>query len=299
MQIQRVLIAGAGWTGRQIAGQMAAFGVEVTLFDRSDQALQASRDWIESQAAHMRLNGFWPADETGNLMNRLQTSNSLQELRSDFDLVLESVSEQFSLKRRLMKQLSEQFPAPTILASNSSYFVPSMLEPHLNSPERFAHYHFHVPIWIATLVDIVPGSTTHPETLERLVELSARIGQTPLVQTVENPGYVFNWMLKALLQSALQLVHRQVATPADIEMVWKKVTGMPIGPFGIMDQIGVDLIEQTMSHARFVDGDDAWQPLIDLLKPYIENNQLGVKTGRGFFEYQAGVIDRTQPVRER
>jgi len=211
--------------------------------------------------------------------------NAIEATEGAFDLVLESVSEQFSLKRRIIQNCSKRFPAPTIIASNSSYFTPSMMQPHATSPERFANFHFHVPIWRATLADIVPGPLTNKSTLDRLVAFAMRIGQTPLIQTVENPGYVFNWMLKALLQSALQLVDRGVANPADIDMAWKKVTGMPIGPFGMMDQIGVDLIHQTMSHARFVDGDEAWQPLVDLLQPYIESNRLGVKTGQGFFDY--------------
>ena len=160
-----------------------------------------------------------------------------------------------------------------------------MMQPHVISPERFANFHFHVPVWRATLVDIASGPMTDDATVQRLVDLSIRIGQTPLVQRIENPGYVFNWMLKALLQSALQLVDRKVAQPADIDMAWKKVTGMPIGPFGIMDQIGVDLIHQTMSHARFVDGDEEWQPLVDILQPYVDSNRLGVKTGHGFFDY--------------
>jgi 3-hydroxybutyryl-CoA dehydrogenase len=283
--IQRVLIIGAGWTGRQIAGQMAAHGLDVTLLDNHADALAVSKAWIADQRLAFLEQGYWPEVDHETLASRIHTATSLDAIAGDFDLVLESVSEQFSLKRRIVKLHSERFSPPTIIASNSSYFTPSMIQPHVASPERFANLHFHVPIWRATLVDIVSGPKTEDSTLQRLVDLAIRIGQTPLVQRVENPGYVFNWMLKALLQSALQLVDRKVAQPADIDMAWKKVTGMPIGPFGMMDQIGVDLIHQTMSHARFVDGDDEWQPLVDILQPYIDSNRLGVKTGQGFFDY--------------
>ena len=283
--IQRALIVGAGWTGRQLAGQMAAHGVDATLVDNNPLALSQSLDWIKNQRESFVEQGFWPAFPHQDVVKRVHVVNAIEATEGAFDLVLESVSEQFSLKRRIIQNCSKRFPAPTIIASNSSYFTPSMMQPHATSPERFANFHFHVPIWRATLADIVPGPLTNKSTLDRLVAFAMRIGQTPLIQTVENPGYVFNWMLKALLQSALQLVDRGVANPADIDMAWKKVTGMPIGPFGMMDQIGVDLIHQTMSHARFVDGDEAWQPLVDLLQPYIESNRLGVKTGQGFFDY--------------
>ena len=283
--IQRVLIIGAGWTGRQIAGQMASHGLDVTLVDNHSAALEVSREWILEQREPFSEQGYWPDVPREELAGRIHTAADIDALTGEFDLILESVSEQFSLKRRIIKTYSERFASPTIIASNSSYFTPSMMQPHVISPGRFANLHFHVPIWRATLVDIASGPATDDATIQRLVVLAIRIGQTPLVQRIENPGYVFNWMLKALLQSALQLVDRKVALPADIDMAWKKVTGMAIGPFGIMDQIGVDLIHQTMSHARFVDGDEEWQPLVDILQPYVDSNRLGVKTGQGFFDY--------------
>ncbi len=264
---------------------MASHGLDVTLVDSLASALDVSRTWILDQRESFFEQGYWPDVSYDQLAGRIHTADGIEGVAGEFDLVLESVSEQFSLKRRIIKSYSERFPSPTIIASNSSYFTPSMLQPHVVSPERFANFHFHVPIWRATLVDIASGPMTEDVTLQRLVLLSIRIGQTPLVQRIENPGYVFNWMLKALLQSALQLVDRKVAQPADIDMAWKKVTGMSIGPFGIMDQIGVDLIHQTMSHARFVDGDEEWQPLVDILQPYVDSNRLGVKTGQGFFDY--------------
>jgi len=280
-----VLIIGAGWTGRQIAGQMAAFGLHVTMVDSQALSLDVSRAWILDQRESFFEQGYWPEVTHEVLSSRIQIASGIDDAMGDFDLVLESVSEQFSLKRRIIKACSERFQFPTVIASNSSYFTPSMMQPHVVAPERFANFHFHVPIWRATLVDIASGPQTLDATVQRLVNLAIRIGQSPLVQRVENPGYVFNWMLKALLQSALQLVDRKVAVPADIDMAWKKVTGMEIGPFGIMDQIGVDLIHQTMSHARFVDGDDEWQPLVDILQPYVDSNRLGIKTGQGFFDY--------------
>ena len=283
--VQRVMIIGAGWTGRQIAGQMVAYSLDVTLVDNNSKALDESRAWILDQRESFFEQGYWPDVSHEQLADRIHLAAGIDAVDGEFDLVLESVSEQFSLKRRIIKAYSERFQTPTIIASNSSYFTPSMLQPHVVSPERFANFHFHVPIWRATLVDIASGPMTDEATVQRLVGLANRIGQTPLVQRIENPGYVFNWMLKALLQSALQLVDRKIAQPADIDMAWKKVTGMPIGPFGIMDQIGVDLIHQTMSHARFVDGDEEWQPLVDILQPYVDSNRLGVKTGQGFFDY--------------
>ena len=290
--VRRVAIVGAGWTGRQIAGQMAAFGVGVTLIDSARSALEASRDWILAQRPRFCAEGFWPEIGESLLDNRLRFAIPSDPLANQFDdpegvpdLLLESVPEQASLKRRILKNYSMVLPPSTMIASNSSYFTPSTFSPHIVAPERFAHFHFHVPIWRATIVDIASAPETGQETRDRLIDLAVRIGQTPIVNRVENTGYVFNFMLKGLLQSALQLIDRGVASTTEIDLAWCKGTGMPVGPFGIMDQIGLDIMQQTMSNARFVDGDEVWGPLLEHVEKLVNQGKLGVKTGSGFFEY--------------
>lgn len=290
--VRRVAIVGAGWTGRQIAGQMAAFGVGVTLIDSVRSALEASRDWILAQRPRFCAEGFWPEIGESLLDNRLRFAIPSDPLANQFDdpegvpdLLLESVPEQASLKRRILKNYSMVLPPSTMIASNSSYFTPSTFSPHIVAPERFAHFHFHVPIWRATIVDIASAPETGQETRDRLIDLAVRIGQTPIVNRVENTGYVFNFMLKGLLQSALQLFDRGVVSPDEIDLAWRKATGMPVGPFGIMDQIGLDIMQQTMSNARFVDGDEVWGPLLEHVEKLVNQGKLGVKTGSGFFEY--------------
>jgi len=284
--IEFALILGAGWTGRQIAGQMLAHGMRVRLVDQSDRALEATKAWIESQLVPFYEQGYWPRCDWRDVSTRLELLREDPEENSTVPgIVLECIPEQVALKRRVLKRYSEKYGEHTVIASNSSYFIPSTFSKHLRFPERYAHFHFHVPIWMATLVDVATAPETSQETVDRLIALADRIGQTPLVQRVENTGYVFNWMLKSLLQSALQLVNKGVSNPADIDMAWRKATGMPAGPFGIMDQIGLDIIFQTMSHARFVEGDDVWAPLLAILQPLVDQGKLGVKTGSGFFVY--------------
>jgi 3-hydroxybutyryl-CoA dehydrogenase len=287
---ETVAIVGAGWTGRQIAGQMLTHGLKVLLCDPNPPALAASKAWILENLQPFSTQGYWPSCAAEQIESQLRLMElpgllaSSQKL-ANIELVLESVPEQAALKRRLLKQLSEAFPAETILASNSSYFVPSTFSKHLRYPQRYAHFHFHVPIWKATVVDVAAAPETDPKTLERLSQLAHKIGQTPIVQTVENSGYIFNAMLKTVLQSALQLHERGIADPACIDLAWTKATGMPVGPFGIMDQIGLDIMLQTMSNARFVEGDHVWLPLMARIEPLVAAGHLGVKTGQGFFSY--------------
>lgn len=283
--IESVLIIGAGWNGRQIAAQCVSHGIRTYLTDNREETIQESLQWITEHIANMVSQKKWPAastDEGGEMLSVVQASN-IQNL--DVDLAIECVHEQISSKRRVLRDLSETLPESTIIASNSSYFMPSMLSKFVKHPERFAHLHFHSPVWTATVVDIVPGPEASSEVTERLRKLAIQIGQTPIVQTVENPGYVFNWILQAMLKSSLELVERQVASPEDIEMSWKKITGMQLGPFGMMDLIGIDLIHQILSNARWVGDYDETQKLIDILQPWLDRGELGVKTGQGFFDY--------------
>ncbi len=294
--IEQVAIIGAGWTGRQIAGQMIAHGVRVILCDESSGALNTSRAWIIANLTAFQTQGYWPATSQEQVDSRLglvhpdflfggdHSTTGSRGVR-EVGLVLECIPEQVALKRRVLKRASEVFGESTIVASNSSYFVPSTFSKHVRHPERYAHFHFHVPIWKATVVDVASGPQTSEETLERLSLLAKKIGQTPIVQRRENSGYIFNAMLKSVLKSALELLDRDVATAEDIDLAWTKATGMPLGPFGIMDQIGLDILVQTMSNGRFVDGDEVWSPLIAKLQPYIDAGHLGVKTGKGFYNY--------------
>ncbi|MCU0714979.1 MAG: 3-hydroxyacyl-CoA dehydrogenase NAD-binding domain-containing protein [Pirellula sp.] len=284
--VETVLVVGAGWVGRQIVGQFASHGISVEWLDASPAAIRSGMEWLHRQAADSQMGSYWPADRLSTVCDRVRPIAEMADASDSVGLVLESVTEQVSVKRKVLQAASMRYPSRVLIASNSSYFTPSMLDRFVAEPERFAHMHFHVPVWRTRLVDIACSPRTSPQTAATLARLAHEIGQKGLIQTVENPGYVFNWLLRSLLQSALQLKAKGVADPEEIDFAWRQVTGMELGPFGIMDQIGLDLIHQTMSAARFVDGDAQWQPLIDQLQPLIDSQRLGVKSGQGFFDYR-------------
>lgn len=280
--LQRVLIVGAGWVGRQIAARMAQHGVHVWLFDRNRAVCEQSLQWMCSIVSDP-IESSSPAVIT-DWLTRVQIADQL--FVPDVELVIESVPEQISLKRRVLSEISDLYPPPTILTSNSSYFTPTMLSRFVVAPERFAHFHFHVPVQHESVTDIVGCDATDPEVIDRLCELSRRIGQAPLRLRHEQPGYVFNWLLQSLLRASLELVAKDVTDPAEIDRSWKAVTNMPLGPFGMMDRIGLDVIEQVLSNARWADADDvSLDRLIEVLQGPLRQGNLGVKTGKGFYDY--------------
>ncbi len=282
--IERVLIVGAGWTGKQIASQIAAFGLSAFVVDSNTSILANLHSDCLQYAQEQVLSGLWSQEQIDALKRNLHVlQQDLRETR--VDLILESVSESSSIKRKVLKEYSSLFDEDAVIASNSSYFLPSQLSRYVVKPERFAHLHFHVPVAYANLVDIVPCAQCDPSVVQRLTQFAEKIGQVPLVQTTENPGYVFNWMLQSVLKSALQLIDNQVATPAQIELAWKTVTKMPLGPIGIIDRIGVDVVLQVLRNARWSGQDESIDRLIAILEPLVEQGKLGWKTGEGFFKY--------------
>lgn len=282
-KIERVLIVGAGWVGRQIAARMAQHGVDVWLFDRKREVCEQSLDWMRSIA-----NDPVETSSSAVISDWLSKVNIAEQLFvSSVQLVIESVPEQVSLKKRVLSEISQRYAPPTIVASNSSYFTPTMLSRFVVAPERFAHFHFHVPVQHESVADIVGCETTEPGVIDQLSELSARIGQSPLRLRHEQPGYVFNWLLQSLLRASLELVAKDVTDPAEIDRSWKAVTNMPLGPFGMMDRIGLDVIEQVLSNARWANDDSvSLDRLIEVLQGPLREGNLGVKTGKGFYDYR-------------
>jgi 3-hydroxybutyryl-CoA dehydrogenase len=288
--IDTVLVIGSGWVGRQIAMQTASHGCRTYLFDRLSTATEQALRWSLEQTERLVARGVWNEAHQANINRLLSPALQLDEPSIQPDLVIECVPEQASLKKRLLKELSETFGPAVILASNSSYFTPSMFQASLTHPERFVHYHFHVPVFLSTAVDIMPWEGTSPRVVERLLELSKRIGQKPLLCRKEHPGYVFNWLLQALIRSALELVDQGVATPEEIDQRWMDLSGMKKGPFWIMDQIGLDIVQQALQNSRFTQPAPA-ETLIRFLEKWIAAGHLGQKTGAGFYSYPTQLLD--------
>ena len=177
-------------------------------------------------------------------------------------------------------------PASHHITTNSSTLVPSQYAEATGRPARFCALHFHQPIWSSNVVDIMPHPGTDPAVVVLVRDFARTIDQIPILLQKESPGYVFNAMLDAVLSAASDLVARNVATFEDVDRSWMGITGMPVGPFGIMDLVGLDLIYSIVLRKagifRFLPA--ARRPL-SVLESYVERGKLGLKTGEGFYTY--------------
>ncbi len=270
--------------GQQIAFQCAISGYEVVVYDVEPAIFEISLKRIAKLAASFRKSGRLTPEEAEASLKRIQCSSHPEDAAKDADFVSESVPEDPALKARVFSQFNKLCPARTIFTTNTSTLIPSMFAEATGRPDRFAAFHFH-DVRVTSIVDIMPHSGTSAETLALIQDFAARIGQVAILLKKENYGYVFNAMLTEVFNAAQSLAAGNVAGVEDIDRAWMGIMHTPIGPFGMMDSIGLDTVwkvtdfwakkrknPQALANAAF-------------MKNYVDQGRLGVKCGRGFYQY--------------
>lgn len=280
-RLKHVLVVGAGTMGGQIALQCAMHGFDVSLYDASAAALDTGLDRIRGYIRYLAAEGRTGADA----IRRITPVNDLPVAAATADLVSESVPEDPVLKGQVFAQLHSLCPAHTIFTTNSSTLLPSMFAAASGRPDRLIALHFHLPVWDANVVDVMAHPGTAPEVVETVTAFARRIGQIPIVTRRESSGYVFNTMLSALNGAALELAAGGVAAVEDVDRAWMGIMKMPIGPFGIMDAVGLDTVWKIIDFWAGATGDNQLRVNADFVKGYLDRGRLGQKVGAGFYDY--------------
>ncbi len=286
--IRNVTILGAGTMGQEIGLLTAVCGYRTTLYDISEAALQTARERQRGLLRMMNKMGYLDAAENEGVLSRLHFTTDPAAAAEEADLVSESVPEDVSLKQDLYRQFAGLWPERTILTTNTSTLLPSMFAEATGRPARFAALHFHPHVWISNVADVMPHAGTDPAVVEIVQEFAVRIRQIPILLQKESPGYVFNAMLKPLLNAAMGLVAGGVATPEDVDRAFMGIMRTKVGPMGMMDLIGLDTVYRVTVAGIGLPGGSSkarLQPLLDLVQGMIDAGRLGVKTGRGFYDY--------------
>jgi 3-hydroxybutyryl-CoA dehydrogenase len=283
--IRCVLIVGAGTMGQQIGLQCAMHGYEVVVYDIVPEVLEAANAQIKAYAAHLVSQARLTQSEADAALARLSFTTDPEDAAAGADLLSESVPEDPALKGKVLAQFNELCPPHTIFTTNTSTLIPSMFADATGRPAQFAALHFHTYVWDSNVVDIMPHPGTSPETVELIYAFAQRIGQIPIVLQKENYQYVFNAMLGALNTAAVKLVVDGVASVEDVDRAWMGVMKMPVGPFGILDIVGLKTVWDIVQYWATAVNDPQLQANADFLKQYVDKEWLGVKTGRGFYTY--------------
>ena len=196
------------------------------------------------------------------------------------DLINESVTEDVGIKEGIWTLMGQIAPKKTLFTTNSSFLLPSQFAEISGRPADFCALHFH-DVFYSKVVDIMPHPGTDPKWIPALEDFGRSLHQVPVVIQKEHPGYLFNAMLMAFLGTAGKLLTKDIATMEAIDKSWMVNFQVPLGPFGLLDTIGLD----TAWHVTKQMPDKHSQAFAALLKTYIDRGKLGEKTGEGFYTY--------------
>lgn len=286
MTIKNVTIAGGGTLGSQIAWQTAFSGFNVILYDAFDKGLEASKNFHKSYADTF-LNTLGASQEDIDAtFKRLSYTTDLDAAVKDADLVSESIPEVVAIKTDFYQKLGKVAPAKTIFTSNSSTTLPSDYAQVTGRPEKFLALHFANGIWINNVGEVMGHPGTDPKIFDRVVKFAAEIGMVPIPLNKEQNGYVLNSLMLPFLKAGLDLLINGVTDVHSIDKTWMISFKAHLGPFGVMDAIGLG----TMYHIEALWAeklnDAAGKKRAQFLKEnYMDKGILGKKSGKGFYDY--------------
>ncbi len=311
MEIKNVAVAGGGVLGSQIALQSAYKGFDVTMWLRSEGSIDRARPKLE------RLRGIYrqtlqamktdpsaycrgladspdvPPEQIDILIakvddafNNIILTTSEQKAFGNADLVIEAIAEVIDEKEAFYTTLEDILPQHAILCTNSSTLLPSAMMGFTGRPDRFLALHFANNIWKNNTAEVMGTAKTSPESYQEVVAFAKAIGMIPLELKKEQPGYLLNSMLVPFLNSAEALLANGVADVETIDKAWTLGTGAPLGPFRILDIVGLTTAYNIVaaSPAAKEEGSTAAR-IAALLKAKIDEGKTGINAGEGFYRY--------------
>ncbi len=278
--IHRIAILGSGTLGLRVGLQSALSGFATTIYDINAAALEQGKQTQQRILRGLIKHDRVTDEEAAAAVARIAWTTDPAVAAHEADFVNESVTEDPELKKRVWADFGPRCPERAVLTTNTSYLLPSMFAEASGRPERFCAFHFH-DVFTANVVDIMPHPGTEEWIVGFLKELGVKLNQTPIVLQRESPGYVFNAMLMALLGAAGALVTYDVTTIQDVDRSWMGNFKMDRGPFGILDTVGLN----TAWHIVRARTDEKSQRFAHLLRTYVDQGKLGVKSGEGFYTY--------------
>jgi len=283
-QVQAIALLGAGTMGRGIAHVAALGGFATALFDTDAKALQRAVASIGKSLDRGVELGKVPRDAADAALGRLRTFQHLAEAVAGADLVIEAVPEDMAVKAATFRQVAAAAPESALFASNTSALSITEMAAASGRPERFAGMHFFNPVHVMRLIELVRGLETSEATLAALREVSARMGKE-VVLVKESPGFVTSRINALIGNEAFRMLQEGVASAEDIDKALKLGLNHPMGPFEMIDLVGLDVRLSILEFLHRTLG-EAYRPN-NLIVQHVRAGRLGRKVGRGVYEYDA------------
>lgn len=314
MKFQNIVLVGGGVLGSQIAYQTAYAGFHTTIYLRSEASIERAKPKVE------RLHGIYRAELTAakqnggpvsrglvfnetdltkvdfdqllanadRAYNELEYCTDLAEAVKDADLVIEALAENPQTKIEFYQKMRDLLPEKTIIATNSSTLLPSVLADATGRPEKFLALHFANSIWRGNTAEIMGHAGTDQAAYDKVVEFAEQIGMIPLKLKKERAGYILNSLLVPFLNAAEDLLVNDISDVETIDKTWMLATGAPMGPFRILDVVGITTAYNIV--CNYPDADDPatlhGKIAKRLKEEYIDKGKTGLNAGEGFYKYK-------------
>jgi len=282
MPISRITVLGAGTMGHGIAHAGIAGGYQTRMYDVSDAAVAKGRAAIEQIVQKSVELGRLSASDADAAIQRLAPTTNLTEALHDADMVIEAAPEKIDVKLPLFAEIERHAPAAAVIASNTSALSITELAGSLRNPSRVAGMHFFNPVHKMKLIEIVQALESAPATLEALEIVAKRMGkETVLVR--ESPGFITTRVNASIGNEAFYMLMEGVASARDIDKALKLGLNHPMGPFELVDLVGLDTRLSILEYLHRSLG-EKYRPC-PLLAQYVKAGRLGRKVGKGVYEY--------------
>lgn len=315
MNINKVVVAGGGVLGSQIAFQIAYCGFDVTIWLRSEGSITRTQPKLdhlkevyidtihkmatpEGQTPDTWARGiadYESFDEEKCLTNvekaysGLKLELDMKKAVEDADLIIESMAENEEEKIAFYKKLAPLLPDKTIIVTNSSTLLPSKFAKYTGRPEKYLSLHFANSIWKNNMTEVMAQAKTDNSNFDKIVEFAKEIRMIPLPVRKEKSGYLLNSMLVPLLFSGMDLYVNGISDPESIDKAWTLGTGAPKGPFQILDTVGLttayNIVKMYVKLPSFL-APYNFKGMEKMLKKYIDEGKLGQSSGEGFYKYK-------------
>ncbi len=285
MEVKKVAVLGAGLMGHgiaQVAAQVAKY--DVSLRDVKQEFLDNGMNMMKKSLQSFLKRGKISEKEVEETLKRIHPTLDIKEAVTDADLIIEAVPENVELKKKMYREVEKFAPEDALIGSNTSSISITELASATRRPERFCGMHFFNPPQLMRLIEIIRGVKTSDETINTVVEVTKRMGKEPVVVNKDCPGFVVTRVLIPALNEAMYLVWEGIAEPEDIDKAIKLGLNWPMGPFTLLDYLGLDTVLSITGVFQNEIGDPKYRPC-PLLRQMVKAGLLGRKTGKGFYDW--------------
>jgi 3-hydroxybutyryl-CoA dehydrogenase len=311
MSIKKVVVAGGGVLGSQIALQSSYCGFDVTIWLRSEGSIERAKPKLErfkniyidtleqmKTDASAYCRGLTSKtdlsdEELDELKQKAQAAyddltltTSYEEAAADADLIIEAIAENPEQKIAFYTELAKYMDEKTILVTNSSTLLPSMFAEYTGRPEKYLALHFANTIWQNNTAEVMGHPGTEQKYYDEVVQFAEDINMIPLKLNKEQPGYILNSLLVPFLNAAQSLLANDVSDHETIDKTWILATGAPAGPFHILDIVGITTAYNIISmNPEAQNPETTPGKIAKMLKEKIDAGETGINAGKGFYEY--------------